>query len=94
MRKLGFSLAFLILLCHISADAQTQTASPDAAPAAAPTETAPSGAKAAPAKGLSVADVIKLSQAGLSDNVIIGKIKKNGEACGRFCPFCRPFDAY
>ncbi len=73
-------LLFVLLAALTPASAQTQTAPPDAAPAASQTQTASPGAAAAPAKGLTVDDVIKLSQAGLSDNVIIGKIKKNGQA--------------
>lgn len=42
---------------------------------------APSGAAAVPAvKALTIDDVIKLSKAGLGDDVIIGKLKKSGQA--------------
>jgi hypothetical protein len=77
-RPLFFLLFLLAALAP--AIAQTQTTSPEAAPAAPQTQVTPPAAAAAPAKGLTVEDVIKLSQAGLSDNVIIGKIKKNGQA--------------
>jgi len=73
-------ISLLLLAALASAGAQTQTTSPEAAPAAPQTQATPPVAAAAPVKGLTVDDVIKLSQAGLSDNVIIGKIKKNGQA--------------
>ena len=74
-RLLFFSTFLMAALAP--AIAQTQTTSPEAA---SQTQATPPAAAPVPAKGLTVDNVIKLSQAGLSNNVIIGKIKKNGQA--------------
>jgi len=82
LRPSGQSLfiTIFVLAAFASAVAQTQTTSPKATHAAPQDQTASSQTAPAPSKGLTMDDIIKLSQAGLSDNVIIGKIKRNGQA--------------
>ncbi len=66
------------------APSPASTAAPDAAavpaPAAATSAPTPAPTVAPVVKPLSVADIITLSQAGLSEEVIVAKVKKNGQA--------------
>ncbi len=81
MRNTGFRLSALLLtICLLLFVSPVLAVAQDAAqPPAETAAAAPAPAVPAP-KVLSIDDVITLSQAGLSEDVIIAKIKKNGQA--------------